>query len=208
MKIHELKNALYEIVCMYFASANVMWSEGSYTVPKKPMACLRLRSAGKATHAIEVMRGGVLQRCYPSRAVLEVNLFTDGRKVYPGAEMTPVFENTAVADMEDFCNFMCSHKAEALFDRKDITVLQKGDITDVTALLDGVEHEYRAMVEFDVTYTQRVEGAYGVSRPLYENDDNETDAEAETESASGGRTETLVTAEVGYFTSAEVESEE
>ena len=94
-------------------------------------------------------------------------------------------------------------------DEHNITIMQSGDVMDVTALLDGVEHEYRAMVEFEVDYMQEVRGAYGVST-----DYSSIDSEGEEKPAgfvptpSGGRTEEQYNSEIGYFIEVETESEE
>ena len=50
MNANELRKLLRDIVRMYFAGANVIWSEGRNTQPKKPYITLKMASAGRATH--------------------------------------------------------------------------------------------------------------------------------------------------------------
>lgn len=208
MNANKLRKLLRDIVQMYFAKATVLWSEGRNTQPKKPYITLKMASAGRDTHYTYEDDNGNPCGFIISKARLEVNLFTNGLiKLIPNA--SPLFINTAVGDLEDFCNFVTSDKVMDICDEHNITIMQSGDVMDVTALLDGVEHEYRAMVEFEVDYMQEVRGAYGVST-----DYSSGDSEGEEKPAgfvptpSGGRTEEQYNSEIGYFIEVETESEE
>ena len=209
MNANELRKLLRDIVRMYFAGANVIWSEGRNTQPKKPYITLKMASAGRDTHYTYENENGNPCGFIGSKARLEVNLFTNGLiKLIPNA--SPLFINTAVGDLEDFCNFVTSDKVMDICDEHNITIMQSGDVMDVTALLDGVEHEYRAMVEFEVDYVQEVKGAYGVSAD-YSNGssgDGEEKPSKFVPTPSGGRTEEQVNTEIGYFVEVETESEE
>ena len=202
MNSKELKSTLLEIVSMYFAGAEIVWKEINNTVRKKPYIALKLRTAGRLTHSTKIMQNGVLHAYIQSKSILEVNLFTEGKKKDVGNGMLPIYENTAVSDLEDFCNFICSEEINDICFDKNITILQIGDVTDVTALLDGVDHEYRAMVEFQIDYTQDVTGRYGVSTPM------DNDSEVFVPTPSGGRTEEQVNKEIGYFEKVVTESED
>lgn len=209
MNANKLRKLLRDIVQMYFAKATVLWSEGRNTQPKKPYITLKMASAGRDTHYTYEDDNGNPCCFISSKARLEVNLFTNGLiKLIPNA--SPLFINTAVGDLEDFCNFVISDKVMDICDEHNITIMQSGDVMDVTALLDGVEHEYRAMVEFEVDYVQEVKGAYGVSAD-YSNGssgDGEEKPSKFVPTPSGGRTEEQVNTEIGYFVEVETESEE
>lgn len=210
MNSKELSDVLRGIVEMYFANADVIWSQRNNTQRKKPCVALKLRSAGRATHSSDIQEDDVLRGYIPSKSILEINLFTNGRKTEVGDGMLPIFENTAVADLEDFCNFVVSPKVTEICDEENITIMQKGDVIDVTTLLDGVDNEFRAQVEFDVDYMQEVSGAYGVSVPMFTPEDEDTEDSPSTfvPTPSGGRTEEQVNTEIGYFVEVETESEE
>ena len=206
MNSNELRRVLLDIVKMYFAGADVIWSQGNNTQRKKPCVALKLRSAGRATHSSDIQENDVLRGYIPSKSILEINLFTNGRKINVGDEMLPIFDNTAVADLEDFCNFIVSQKVTDICDEKNITIMQNGDVRDVTALLDGVDSEYRAQVEFEVDYMQEITGAYGISTPMLSEDTEDCSHDVPT--PSGGRTEEQVNTEIGYFVEVETESED
>lgn len=210
MNFNELSDVLRNIVEMYFVKADVIWSQRNNSQRKKPYIALKMHSSGRTTHFSEVMENDVLEGYIPSKSVLQVDLFTNGRKIEVGNGMLPIYENTAVADLEDFCNFISSQKVMEICDENNITILQKGDVIDVTALLDGIDNEYRAKVEFDVDYMQVVSGAYGVSVPMFAPDNEETEGGPSTfvPTPSGGRTEEQVNTETGYFVEVEIESEE
>lgn len=216
MNSNELRHTLRDIVQMYFANATVLWSNGRYTKPNKPYITISLRSVTKTIHSIRSAPNGVLRQSYPSQAVFTVNLITEGKRKASKEGYTDIYDNTAVADLEDFCNFIESVKVSYICDEKDISIVQNGTVTDVTALLDGMEPEYRAMVEFTVDYMQEVSGGYNVSNRIkvhLANQDNDQDdgedAEAFEPTPSGGRTEELVNSEIGYFEQVEkIESED
>lgn len=203
MTSEELRKTLRDITVMYFAGANVVWIAGNYTKVSRPFVALKLRTAIKTTHPIIKVKDGKPYRSYPSQARFEVQLFTKGRKKSVKEGYTDVYDNTAVADLEDFCNFIESVKVSYICDEKNISILQNGDVTDVTALLDGVDYEYRAMVEFTVDYMQEVSGGYnlGITQSGGEV------AEAFETTPSGGRTEEQVQSEEGYFIEVETEDD-
>lgn len=208
MNSKELRAVLLDIVKMYFANANVIWSQGNNSQREKPCVALKLRSAGRAVHSSDVQVEGVLRGYIPSKSILQVDLYTYGEKIEVGNGMLPIFDNTAVPDLEDFCNFILSVKVLEVCDEKNITILQNGDVIDVTSLLDGVSNEFRAQVEFEVHYMQEVEGAYGVSVPMFVPEDSEGNPSNFVPTPSGGRTEEQVNTEIGYFVEVEIESEE
>lgn len=209
MNSKELGDVLLNIVKMYFANADVVWSQGKNTQRKKPYVTLKLSSAGRATHSSDIVEDDVLCGYIPSKSIFRVNLFTNGREVDVGDGMLPIFENTAVSDLEDFCNYLTSQKVSQICFGENITIMQKGDVVNVTELLDGVDSEYRAQVEFDVDYMQTVTGAYGVSTPMFAPDDEtEDNPSIFVPTPSGGRTEEQVNTETGYFVEVDIESEE
>ena len=205
MNANELRHVLRRIVSMYFSSATVLWSNGRFTKPKKPYVTLSLRNTSKTVHSIRYAPDGNLRQSYPSQAVFTVNLITPGKRTATKEGYTDVYDNTAVADLEDFCNFVESVKVSYICDQEDISIIQNGAVTDVTAILDGIEPEYRAMVEFTVDYMQEVTGGYNVSSlkvRLANQGDTTTsgeDAEIFEPTPSGGRTEELVKSDIGYF---------
>lgn len=202
MTFNKLKDTLADIVKGYFASANVIWSQGNQTKPQKPYITLKLSSTGKSTHSIKIGNDGVQSGFYPSEAVFTVEVITKGKKInIPDCD--PIYKNTAVGDLMDFCLYLESEEIIILTESEDITIEQKAPVLDITALLDGVENEYRASVEFDVYYTQEVKGAYNVS-----NKTEGTPSDIFTPTDSGGRTEEIVNAEIGYFEKVNIESEE
>lgn len=228
MNSNQLGDVLLNIVKMYFERATVIWAPSKNTQREKPYVTLKLSSAGRATHSSEIMEEDVLCGYIPSKSILRVNLFTNGRKIDVGEGMLPIFENTAVADLEDFCNFMASDRVMQICDDENIMILQKSEVLNITELLEGVDSDYRAQVEFDVDYMQVVTGAYNVSTPMFSVSDDEdiqgdegsgeTDVPSDSPgikpekifvpTPSGGRTEEQVNTEIGYFVEVETESEE
>jgi hypothetical protein len=206
MNFRQLQDKIYEIVAAYFQGAGIVWSEGSFSVTKRPCVMLKLKNTNKTVQATKLNLDGDWRAFYPSQCILEVNLFTAGEKVIVGAGKTNYHVNTAVADLDDFCNYIESEAVGYMSDEANISIVQSQPVTDVTALLDGVEHEFRAMVEFEVDYMRDVSGFYGVSSDYYKNN---KDGEIKFEpTPSGGRTEKMQSSEIGYFTQVEIESED
>lgn len=202
MTISKVKEVFKSIVEMYFAGAIVVWGDTRFTKPKKPHIWLKIRPLTSTTHSIKVMENGELCGYKPSQVRIELNLITEGAQTNTGNGFFPVYENSAVDDLEDFLSFLDSEEVILLCEGHNIEILN-GDVTDVTALLDGVENEYRAMCEFTINYTKKTKGAYGVSYHLSGDDTGKF-----VPTPSGGRTEELVNKEIGYFETVNIESEE
>ena len=199
MTAESLRQTLLTIVRMYFGSANVIWGWGNYTKLSKPLVMLSLRTCVKSTHPIVKVKEGVAYNSYPSTAKLDVNLITRGKEETTPQNFTAVYDNTAASDLEEFCLFVESAKVSYICDENNITILQDGNVTDVTALIDGIEQEYRAMVSFTIDYMNEVSGNYNLNdKP-----------EPFKPTASGGRTDEIVNSDIGYFVKVdEIESED
>lgn len=162
MTIGELREALREIVKQYFSGAAVKWTNENDLKPTGPLVTLRLGNVHRELFAIHENREGHPVKLYHSRAMLEVNLYTPGGtgKLKPGIRTKAV--NTALNDMQDFLNYMDSDAVSGKLGRFDITVLPEGPAQDVSALVDGLQYEYRAMQEFTVDFTQNAAGLAGI----------------------------------------------
>lgn len=203
MTISKVKETFKSIVEMYFAGATVIWGDGNQTKTTKPYIWLKLRPSSSTTHSIKVMENEELCGYKPSQARIELNLITEGEKIDVGDGFFPIYDNTAVSDLEEFLSFLDSEEIILLCEKHDIEILN-GEVTDVTALLEGIENEYRAMCEFTINYTKKTKGAYGIAFKIKDKDPDKPFVPT----ASGGGTKELASKEIGYFEKVNIESEE
>lgn len=206
MNLKDLRENLRLLTEEYFAAANVVYGETNMVKPKKALVTLKTGSVSRTLQPITEVIDGVPVGCYPSRTVLEVNLFTKGAQVPVETEQTIPMENTAVNDLVEFVNFVGSPYATDWCCEKDIAITPKGGVLDVTALLNSSKWEYRAMVEFDVDFVQASVGASGIlaeSSIVYPAIVPEWNGP----SPSGGGTSELAAEETGYFEAVEIEQE-
>ena len=190
MKTIELEDALRRLVQEYFAENPVVFAEVNIVKPVLPFITLKTSTVHRTQRAHVLVDDDGIENSYmPSRVVFEVNLFTRGARIDVPAGQEASYDNTAASDLQDFVNYMLSPYIAAKCDQLDIGIYQKGDVRDVSALLNGTRFEYRAMAEFDVDFMQSYAGAAGIRG---------TDGTF-TQTASGGGTQALADEDIGYF---------
>lgn len=210
MTYTEVKRLIYEITARYFSSAIVDMANTKRTKKGKPLVTLRFGNAKMSKFPVEKNLDGELCRCYPSGMKLEVQLFTNGARLPNGA-----MENTAVGDLIDYMNYMASEMVTQELDAKRVSILPAGDVQDVTAIINDTSYEYRAMVEFDISYTTISVGFAGVhdeasikiDQPDPENPGQVLPPHIEPEwtpTSSGGRNAEIAEKTTGYFTEVEI----
>lgn len=147
MEIPELRDALLDIVSSFFAGTEVIWAEQQQTVkPMLPFVMVKLSGISSARSSIIPSDSSELY-CKPATAKLEVQLFTQGKIHHDGYT-----ENTVSADMMDFVWYVDSQAIDERCSKLDISINRLGDILETTQLVDN-QYEYRAMQEFDVSFT-------------------------------------------------------
>lgn len=195
MNITELKKAVYAIVKGYFGTAQVIWANQKRVKPASPLVILRIVSLSENVFPIEkIGEEDVFLQTYPSRMLLEVQLFVRGVPVSEGGKMT-VPDNTAVNDLSDFVHFIGSEYVRKLCREKDICILPEGNIQDLDALVNDSSREHRAMQQFTVDFLQQASGVSGSCGF----------GDGWHPPASGGGDEQLAGTDVGYFVEAEIE---
>ena len=152
MKIKEVKELLYQITGQFFQGATVIWAETSSTEPELPFVTLRVRTPKSVLFPDT---DAELESTYASSFMLEVNLYTNGRK-----RTNIETENTASADLQDFVRFLGSPELEDVMAREDISIMPEYPIQDLSGVFAGVKYRYRAMVTLKVDYTDKVSGLY------------------------------------------------
>lgn len=148
MEISELRDALADIVSTFFAEAEVIWAEQQQIAkPKLPFVMIKLSGISTTQSSIVPANDADLY-CKPARAKFEVQLFTQG-KVHHGEEYT---ESTAASDMMDFIWYIDSQAIVDKCTELDISIDRSGDMIETTQLVDN-QYEYRAMQEYDISFT-------------------------------------------------------
>lgn len=161
MITHEkLRQRLYEVVSQFFAKATVIWVEQINTKPSEPYVTLKLGGSKGTLFGCD--DNGLKYRT--EKTTLEVNLYTKGRQRIVNGKKLTNYVNTAVSDMIDFMDYMDSLEVVDGLAKDGISALPKdGNVNDLSAIDHETQHQYRAMVEFDVTFVRVSGGKYGTS---------------------------------------------
>lgn len=211
MTYNDARRIVYNATVSYFANATVTMANTKQVKKTKPMVTMKFGPLQVNAFPNEMTYGGEPCDYYPASMKLEVQLFTNGRRLSNGG-----MESTAVGDLTDYVSYMTSKLMVTEFGRHDLTVLTAGPIQDVSAIINDASYEYRAMVEFDVTFTMAVVGYGGIldeSSIKMDEPDPERPGQVLppriepewTETDSGGRTAEIAEKTVGYFTQVEIE---
>jgi len=156
MTIQQLRQNLLQLVKLHFGPKyNVYYADEKRTRPQLPIVTLKLKNAGMTTHPNEEWRDGATVKSHSSTAMLEINLFTPGAQADPDAGRD-AYQNSACDELTGFCHYLEYPATEVFLFQNDLAVELEGKVLDVTAILDGIEPEFRAMAEFTVDFTQTV----------------------------------------------------
>lgn len=193
MTINEVKRYVDALVKEFFAGANVIWFGQSLVHRGNPAVMLRLRNIQTAPFPVTEWQDGDVVENYHGTAILEVNLFTDGRIKQEVKQMVMPRENTVVNDLTGFQLFLGSDYVSLKNSKGNVNITPLGPVNDVSAIRDNTEREYSAMQEYIVNFVTTVQGFAG-ARNVSGGADN----------SSGGVPETLQRLEAGCFENVEI----
>jgi len=155
MTVMELRSFLRQLAETHFRTYKVGFADEKRTKPTPPFVTLKLGSVTMSTHPIIQWIDGAAIKTHPSSVKLEVNVYSPGVPVETASGVVP-YQNSACDEMTGFCHYLEYPKTEnTLFDA-GVSIVLEGPVRDITAILDGIEPEYRAMAEFTVDFTQTV----------------------------------------------------
>lgn len=158
MNMEAVREAVYDVVSLFFCGAAVIWAEQVNTKPKPPYVTLKTSGISRTTFPVVDDDG---RRYYPCSTTLEINLYTKGKPVTGGKNVTGNFMNTAASDLNDFFNFVESDAVTDMLVEKRVSVLLMPPIRDLTGLQNDSMYRYRAMAEAAVSFAQEADGRYG-----------------------------------------------
>lgn len=162
MILNELKEHLYDIVAGYFVGATVVWVREKVVKPAPNFVTLSMGNVSRPVRPVTEFIDGVSCGCYPSKVRFEVNLYTKGDGFSVPDKRILAAQNTAVNDMLDFVNYINSDFVTNICHELDIDISMNGTVNDVSDYINDVRWQYRAMVEFDIGFTQTAVGAAGI----------------------------------------------
>jgi len=176
MTQRELKRLLYALVGTYFAvlqqQGNIVWSKTKPVNPNSPYVSLKMGKIKRSYRPIRRFSDDVTVNSYPSRTLLEVNMYTKGAAVTDDPNVTAARENTALNDLTEFVNFLGSEFVDSWCLANDVSI-DCNQVHDLTELVNDTSWDYRAMIEVKVGYTQHATGYTGTmyddGRPYHSN---------------------------------------
>ena len=156
----ELKEKLYDLVAVYFASldpGNIVWGKTKPLKPNSPMVSLGLAQVQRPYRPARQYVDGVIPDSYPSSTILRIDLFTKGAPTTDKPNVTAQNENTAVNDLSDFANFLNSVYVDHWCGNSGVS-LRARTVQDLTAINNETSWQYRALLEIDVGFMQNATG--------------------------------------------------
>lgn len=230
MKVSELKAAIKELTQFYFVKADVSFTKQSFkTKPAEPLVTISVGSVSRPMNPPVKIIDGRPVSFYPASVPVQIDLFTQGRRVEVKPGYTPIVENTAEDDLLGFVSFLNSEYAVNWCHARDIAILVPNTVTDLTDIINDTNYQFRAMVEVTVNFTMEAIGYTGTLDPMsVEHTASETnpepghkpgekyrggdiqaddvtslDPEINTTPSGGGNVD-LVKEETGYFSNVEI----
>ena len=153
----ELKAAIEKLVSSYFGTASVVWGSVRGVKPTSPLIVLNLGAIRRHYLPIRVGVQGVPTDSYASTTTLQVDLYTQGKRVGEIPGVLSPHENTAVNDLTDFLNFLNSVWVDEWCDVHDVSLLAN-NVSDLTEVINDTSWDYRAFLEVEVGFTQTAVG--------------------------------------------------
>ncbi len=162
MNFGEAKKYSRDIVAAYFGDDHVFFAEQKMAKRTVPYLTVKFSGLGKARS--KITKYDKETRCckdyWQANTKMELNLYTLGKNIAPEDE-DPVYENTAVEDMDDFVKLLCSDEIIEDMDRNNIVIAINGEIKDLSFLENDSEFRYRSMAEFNIHFVDSSHGLYG-----------------------------------------------
>ena len=173
MNVTEARATVKKLTEMYFANAKVVYAKQSFmSKPEKPLVMLSFGSVNRPLNPPSIIFDGYPVSFYPSTMQVQIDLFTLGNKKELKKDVY-VMENTAENDMLLFFNFLNSPYAVRYCNEHDIAIVLNNSVQDLTGIINDTEYEFRAMLEFEVRFTQLAVGDTGTLSPDNIKKDNE-----------------------------------
>lgn len=179
MNLEDVRSAIYDVTAQFFQGATVIFAEQVNTKPELPYVTLKTGGIRRTRFPIV---DGKCNRYYPCSTMLEVNLYTKGKPVTVGKNVTGNYANTATSDLQDYFNFLDSDEVVDQLAAFGVEVSLEPPVRDLTDLQNDSKYRYRAMAEATVSFAQEADGPYGIGGMAAPN-------------ASGGGTSAMADAE-------------
>ena len=163
MNTRKARGLVYELMALFFSSADVLHSKQSHAVkPDTPMITLTTISTKRPQNPPTVIIDGIPVSFYPTTLILQADLYTKGAPVEIMPGYTVPMENTALNDLTMFCNFAGSEYAANWSQEHDVALAVSGQVMDTTSLINGTGYEFRATVELTLGFTEQAVGYSGI----------------------------------------------
>ncbi len=159
MDITDAQDLIQSTAAMFFKGARVIWANQLNTKPPLPYVTLKL---GDVSRNLYTASDDEDRRYYWYNAVLDVNVYTDGKPMANPSGAVINYANTAQSDIMDFCNFVESEYITDKLNDKGLVIRFRPPVRNLTELEKERKYRYRAQAEFDIDFMVRTGGEYGV----------------------------------------------
>ena len=166
MNFASIMDSIFQVTQRYFGGATVIWANQSDSKPSLPYVTLKFGDLRRTPlrHSYAVDDG--VEDWYECEVALDVNLYTDGNPITVDGQRTGGFANTAVSDMLLYSDYMESQAVTEIAGSQDYVIQLRPPIRDLTELENDRKYRFRAMAQFDISFPQDANGAFGTTNTV------------------------------------------
>lgn len=159
MNAGNARSLIYELLDVFYSGASIKRSRQPNTVKSTPpLVTLTTVSTKRPLHPPQKIIDGTMVSYYPTRMVLQIDLYTRGAPVEHRAGFIAPAENTALSDLIEFANFVASDYSVNWCHRHDISIVLTGEARDTSELIGDSGYQFRATMELAINFTQKAVG--------------------------------------------------
>lgn len=159
MNAGNARSLMYELLDVFYSGASVKRSRQPNTVKSTPpLVTLTTVSTKRPLHPPQKIIDGTVVGYYPTRMILQIDLYTKGAAVERRAGFIAPAENTALSDLIEFANFAASDYAVNWCHRHDVSITLTGEAHDTSELIGDSGYQFRATMELAMNFTQKAVG--------------------------------------------------
>lgn len=213
MRLGEAKELFRQLTKKYFAGATVIFSNQPRTAkPEIPLVVITTGNTRRPHTPNQVFEGGHQIGYYQTKLPITVDLFTNGSPLVNNGAVI-AYENNALEDILAFADFLNSDWSISWCHENDVSLIIDGDVQDLSGVVNDTSYEFRARMTVNFYFTHVTVGTAAVlDETSIRNPDREKDAlpivvPVFSPTPSGGGTQELANADVGYYTNVEIKEE-
>lgn len=152
MNVSELRELFRQRAEEFFSGYEVVFSNQSRMAkPSVPLVTITFHNLTRPHTPIYIWKDGCPVGHYYSKIIVTIDLFTNGKPVSDESGVV-VYENTAMDELLDFCDYLNGEVTLRWCCINDVTILIEQDAQDMTGVVNDNNYEYRARQDISLYF--------------------------------------------------------